>query len=47
MRDNYGDDYTIDGVELVEAEDLTPEDNYLVTNAELVEEAFMLIGISR
>lgn len=34
-------------MEIIEADDLTPEQNYLVTNAELVEEAFMLIGISK
>lgn len=47
MREEHGDDAKIDGIEIVEAEELTPEENYLVTNAELVEEAFMLIGITK
>ena len=47
MREEHGENATIEDMDIIEAEDLTPEQNYLVTNAELVEEAFMLIGISK
>ena len=40
LRDEHGDDVTIENFEIVEPDDLTPEENYLVTTAELVEEAF-------
>ena len=47
LREEHGENATIEDMDIIEAEDLTPEQNYLVTNAELVEEAFMLMGISK